>query len=364
MKKIAVIGPLPPPIHGESLAIQSIIESEKLNQEFIIKPINTNRKMIKNPGGFAIGKVMQDIAIILRILFINTDIGYISISQTKLGLLRDLVIIYLLNIKKVKIITHLHGNSLGITIENLSKFWKRIVKYVFKRINIGIVLGQSLSHNYQGLVQDLRVVQNGVSEEFLLNEQIEKAIELKSKKDFVQIVYLSNLIESKGFLLLAKSCVELIKEGLPIRLVLAGAIHNKDSYDELIELINKQNCKEEITYLGTVFGKEKQQLLLDSDLMVLPTKYKTEGQPLSIIEGMAAALPIISTKVGCIEDMINENGILLEDPTVDSLKKAIRSLVKDPEIRKDYSIESRRLYKKEYTLKKHINKMESIFNEM
>ncbi|MFT8323624.1 MAG: glycosyltransferase family 4 protein [Bacillus sp. (in: firmicutes)] len=364
MKKITVIGPLPPPIHGESLAIQSITESKKLNQEFIIQSINTNRKIIKKPGGFSLGKVMQDIKIILRVFILKTDIGYISISQTKLGLLRDLVIIHLLNYKKVKVITHLHGNSLGLTIDNLSSFWKKIVRSVFKRVNIGIVLGQSLSHNYQGFVKDIRVVQNGVSEEFLLNEQIEKAIEIKSKKDFVQIVYLSNLIESKGFLILAKCCAELIQEGLSIRLVLAGAIHEKKSYEQLIKLVNKENCKDKIIYVGTVFGTEKKQLLLDSDVMVLPTQYKTEGQPLSIIEGMAAALPIISTKVGCIEDMINENGILMEEPTVETLKKAIRKLVKDPEARKGYSIKSRKIYKDEYTLDSHLHKMEIIFNDL
>ena len=59
-------------------------------------------------------------------------------------------------------------------------------------------------------------------------------------------------------------------------------------------------------YLGVVKGERKKELLKWSNVFVLPTYYKMEGQPISIIEAMATNNVIITTKLDGIMDIIRE----------------------------------------------------------
>lgn len=72
-------------------------------------------------------------------------------------------------------------------------------------------------------------------------------------------------------------------------------------------------------------------MLLQSDIFVLSSDY--EGLPMTILEAMAAGLPIIATNVGGVPDIVKENGILIEYPEVDSLANAMVCLAEDAELR-------------------------------
>ncbi|WWB84945.1 glycosyltransferase family 4 protein [Priestia aryabhattai] len=364
MKEVTIIGPIPPPIHGESLALDNLIKSEEINNSFSINVLNTNRKNVSNAGKFSFRKILQDINIIYKSYKQKSDIIYISISQTKLGLLRDLIIIKLVRRKSSKIITHLHGNNLGNTIDKLTPLEKKITKHTFGLIDTAIVLGEKLVPNYRNMASHVDVVSNGISKDYISIAELSDANLKRAKSKTLKLLYLSNLIESKGFLLATKAVIDLVKEGYKVELVLAGAIHDYDKYEEFKELLQKENCKEKIKYIGVVTGKYKKDLLLSSDIMVLPTNYKIEGQPISIIEGMAAGLPIVSTNVGCIDDMIQNNGILLEYPTVSDLKVSIKKLIEEEKLRMEYSDNSRQHFEKNYSLDNYIARIKDIFNDV
>ena len=69
-------------------------------------------------------------------------------------------------------------------------------------------------------------------------------------------------------------------------------------------------------------------ILQKADIFILPSKY--EGMPISLIEAMGSALPIIASNVGGIPDMISdgENGIIIS-PNANDLADAISRLIKD-----------------------------------
>ena len=66
-------------------------------------------------------------------------------------------------------------------------------------------------------------------------------------------------------------------------------------------------------------------------MFVLSSNY--EGLPLVILEAMAAGLPIISTNVGGVKDIVTDNGILVEPNCQEALSKAIMSLADDVKLR-------------------------------
>ena len=80
MKKICLIGQFPPPIHGLSKALETIRVSEYLSERFVITHINitNNKKFISH---------------IKNIRNNESDIFYFTISHSKLGNMRDLIIL-------------------------------------------------------------------------------------------------------------------------------------------------------------------------------------------------------------------------------------------------------------------------------
>ncbi|WHY61506.1 glycosyltransferase family 4 protein [Cytobacillus firmus] len=366
MKKVLIIGPLPPPIHGESMAIKSLVESNEIKNFCKLICINTNREQVNTTGKFALSKIYEDIRHILKafsiVIFNKPDIIYLSISQTKLGLLRDVIFILLGSLrKKAKIITHLHGNNLGNIIDNLSSLELNFVSYALNKVDTGIVLGDSLKGNYRNLINRVEVVFNGIDKNFINDNELDIKFSNNHESEYINILYLSNLIESKGYLELILATINLIEKGYPIKLTLAGSIFNNVQFESVMEEVKRRKMDRDIIYRGVVQGVEKKELLLSSDIMILPTNYIIEGQPLSIIEGMAAGMPIISTKRGSIPDLVKENGILIDEGNKLQIENAIIQFLENKKFKLDSGKRSRKLFLQQFTLDNYISKIKSIF---
>lgn len=81
---------------------------------------------------------------------------------------------------------------------------------------------------------------------------------------------------------------------------------------------------EHIIYHGKLAGEEKiQKILRGCDVLVVPSY--SEGMPTVIMEAMASGLAIIGSRVGAISKQVDENGWLIEDSKVSSIKAAIES---------------------------------------
>lgn len=362
-KTLIFVGPLPPPILGESIALQSLYEAEKLHEIYDVKKMNLNRKDFEDPGGLAFDKLLFDSVKLVYTAFLSlfnkNAILYISISQTKMGLIRDCLFIRFCKIShKNRVVTHLHGNNLGGTIEATSGRLRKFIENTLKKVDVGIVLGGKLAPNYKNLVKRVEVVSNGIPENFIRKSEID----FNRKRDRVSILYLSNLMAEKGYVELIHAVVGLIREGLDLELNLVGAIQSENEFQEVKRFIDKYGMADRIIYHGTKRGEEKKQFFLQADMMALPTKYKVEGQPMSIIEGMAAGLPIISSDRGIIAELIEDCGILVE-PVVTDIKQAIKQLAVNEEERKLLGKISREIYEEYYTEDKYTDSLIAIFSD-
>lgn len=124
------------------------------------------------------------------------------------------------------------------------------------------------------------------------------------------------------------------------RLMIIGVEDNTNPPDKA--LINWAKQNENIIVTGAVSPLRVAQLMSATDLLVHPT-YR-EGGSMAIQEGMAMALPILTTDVpGPSEFIINgETGILVPSRNEKALLQAMESLMNDPERRQKYSQNGRR----------------------
>jgi glycosyltransferase involved in cell wall biosynthesis len=163
----------------------------------------------------------------------------------------------------------------------------------------GIVLSKSLESNLTPFLskESIFILPN-FAEENLYAEDVE----VSSKE--LRIIYISNLMSEKGIFFLLDSLLELKKQNIPYRARIAGNIDKKFEKDILKRLKELPN----VTYLNIVRGLEKKKVLDWGNIFILPTFYKMEGQPISILEAMASKNLIITTAHAGIPDIV-KNGV-------------------------------------------------------
>ena len=200
------------------------------------------------------------------------------------------------------------------------------LKSYFNKSTGIIVLGNSLTKMFDGVIDKDKVFvcENGVQDEYMLNEkQFNKRLDDNKEIEELKILYLSNLMLSKGILDLLKACLILKKENYKFHLDLAGGIE-----EEIVEPVNSmiKELGDNVTYHGVVKGYKKSALLKSNNVFCLPTYYPNEGQPISILEAMGNGLAIITTYQGGIIDIFKDgvNGVkcIKEDPN--SICEAIK----------------------------------------
>ena len=326
-KKICFIAQFPPPMHGLSKAVETLYNSElniAVNAdgefEFEKVDITNNKSFFKN---------------LIKISKSKADLFYFTISQTKGGNLRDLVIFKLLELQHKKCLIHLHGGYYRQLVDNDMVAWQRKANYkAIKKLAGAIVLSKSLKKIFEGMIEDdkIFVVENCVDDQYLLTDKEieEKLTDLENKK-ILHVLWLSNFIRSKGYpfvLEMAKAEKERVSAGGEKRFHFdfAGKFF-EDSEKEYFESYVKHNKLEEyITYHGIVGGEKKRSLLKECYIFALPTRYPNEGQPISILEAMGNGMFIITTDHAGIPDVVEDgvNGIvIIQEDNADTIRRRL-----------------------------------------
>ena len=354
--KIIFLAQFPPPIHGLSKAIDTLYHS-CLSDKYHFEKINitSNKRIIQT---------------LFAILTKNTDVFYFTISQTKGGNWRDILFLALIALKRRKCIVHLHGGYYRqLMQEDCAPVQKWINRKLMSRVQIGIVLGDSLRNMFERYIpqERIRVVPNCIDDEFLPVEITEK-LELMRKQNEIHVVYLSNFIKEKGYwevLEIAKKMKEKNREK-DFVFHFAGKFFDR-SQQEYFENYIKQEKLSNIRFHGVVMADEKKNLLKMGHMMILLTHYPNEGQPISLLEGMGNGMAVVTTNHSGIPDIVTEsNGFVCDKHhiEVDDIVAYLEKCWKDREYLCGTCENNYQWVKDNFTQKKYIVNMDKVFEEV
>lgn len=124
-------------------------------------------------------------------------------------------------------------------------------------------------------------------------------------------------------------------------------------------LVKELKLEKNIFFLGNVV--DVYSLLSDSDVFVLSSD--SEAMPISILEAIACSLPVVSTAVGGVPEIVKENGILVEAGNAEQLSEAMIKMIENPDVRRDFCHMSHN-YAEAFDAEKIANEYIGLFESM
>ncbi|EOX4224633.1 glycosyltransferase family 4 protein [Vibrio cholerae] len=371
MIKVIMVGPVPKPYTGQSITFKKLRDELSLEQDVKVFHVDTSPKSKGNhvTGKFSLMRLFETLKVIFLFIYfiVNNKIDsvYLTKGSTVLGFIRDLGLIVLKCVisPRTRFIVHLKGGNYDVFYHSSSFFLKTLIRFFLRKIDIIIVLGDSLVSMYNFMPQiRAKIV---VIENALTFSPIYKYNHQKVSKE-ITFTFLSNLIFTKGYTYFAQAGQLLNSKGVVgFKLVFAGQfMFSPDDPDDIesqqARFLDIVNSNSNIEYLGSVNGDEKDRVLFNSDVLVLPSNYHVEGQPNCIIEAMAYSNAIISTNYRSIPDLIDdENSLFVIYSDVNDLATKMEFLIKSQKLsimqRKSYE-----LYNQKFTWETHYEKIKKV----
>ena len=156
---------------------------------------------------------------------------------------------------------------------------------------------------------------------------IQPAPAARRDRDRPVMIAVGRLKAPKDFLTLVRGLAALPPGSIDARIVGEGP-----DRAELESEIGRLGIGDRVHLLGE--RRDVPELLARADVFVLSSA--SEGMPVSVLEAMAAGLPVVGSKVGGIPELVvdGETGLLVEPGDPDELAAAIGRLAADPELRR------------------------------
>ncbi|MCK5012756.1 MAG: glycosyltransferase [Candidatus Omnitrophica bacterium] len=180
------------------------------------------------------------------------------------------------------------------------------------------------------------------------------------KPDALLLGIVSRLeVPRKGHHVLFKALARLISRYPELHCVVIGDGAENEK-EKLHAQVRELGVAEHVTFTGT--QNNISEWLAAIDIFVLPSLL--EGFPMAIIEAMAAARPIIATRVGGVGELIGHKreGWLIEPGEVSGLAEAIEVLALDPDLRCRLGQVARQRFEQNFEISKAVEATQNLYN--
>lgn len=242
--------------------------------------------------------------------------------------------------KDVPLVVTYHGDwdpdygsfarKMGVKVNN------KFVHSLLSRADVIISPSKTYAQNSKYLRDHLakvRVIPNGIDlAEFQTKYSKEESREkLDLPTDDQIILFLGYLTPYKGPDILLRTFSQIVRSRPDTTLVFAG---NGSMEEELKETAHKLGVKDQVIFAGFVEKEDRSLYYRSADVYCLPSFMSTECYPLAILEAMASQVPVVTSQIGGIPDIVEDqvNGLLVPPQDENRLKDTLITLLDDPEM--------------------------------
>lgn len=306
MKKprILFITPLPPPVHGSAMVSQYIKDCKELQEEFQCDFVNlSTSRNIDEIGKKSIIKYIRFIGAYFitfwKLLTHRYALCYLAITCHGMGFLKDAPFVLLCKLFRRKVVIHQHNKGMSNCVDKQPYKW--LLPLVYRKTKV-ILLSWYLYPDIEKVVkkEQVMICPNGIPEIFDNEPHFER------NNKVPHLLFLSNLIPSKGVFVLLDACKMLKAKGYKFVCNFVGGESKEITKEVFEKAVEERGLNELVIYNGPKYGDDKKRYFENTDIFVQPTL--NDCFPLTLLEAMQYKLPIVTTNEGGIPDVV-QNGI-------------------------------------------------------
>jgi len=318
---VLMVGVGPKRVGGMWTVAEEYISSTKYNKYVNLKYVSTST------NGSIIIRVICMLVGYIKILFLlhfyPIDIVHVHMAEKGSTFRKGRVVKWGKN-KNKKVIIHLHAGPFMNWYDTLSDRKKKKICGIFSCSDKVFVLGEYWKEQLKKIVpkNKLIVLYNGIKQEEKNNYSLSSN----------NIVYFGVMNQAKGTYDLIKA-IKKIDEFLPssMKVILCG----NDLEGKVEKMIRSLGIENRFILPGWVIGKTKERIYRNAMIDVLPSYF--EGLSMTILEAMAKGIPVVTTHISTMPEVIGTTEGLVEPGDVNGLAMRILSLVRNPEKRLELS---------------------------
>jgi glycosyltransferase involved in cell wall biosynthesis len=265
------------------------------------------------------------VLLIWRLLSKKTDLVHIHIAHGG-SILRKAIIASIAFTFRKPVLMHAHGAEFHLNYANSPQPIQRLMQKIFNQCHGWIAL--------TSFWQDFYISTLGLDPQkvFVLLNPTELPSQIPQRLDSpkIKLVFLGNIGERKGTFDLIEAFAK-----LPVHLRNSAelSIAGDGKIAQAKELADRLNLGERVNFLGLIDAHDRDLLLEHADIYVLPTY--NEGLPLALLEAMSWGLPVITTPVSGIPDVVQDrqNGLLVNPGDIQQLTDRLQLLIENEALR-------------------------------
>lgn len=286
---------------------------------------------------------------------------YISPGSSVAGSLRDFFSVCMAKLFGYKVIIQQFGGSFRSFYNSQRTSIKKIIAWYYSKASIITVEGKKTKSQFQGFkcFNRIFILHNGLPETNAKTPNLPRII---GKEKPLRLFFLSNMIESKGYLDVLESINILVNEDkISVYAVFAGKFMKaaddskfkttEEARTYFFNQIKKCGLQDNVTYYPSLFGDEKASVFEQSHFFLLPSYYSIEGAPTAILEALAYGCVPIVTKQGLIPEIVSDdNCIFVQKRNPKQIADAIKRCYNNETIYNKLSLNGYQHYKDNYTV--------------
>ncbi len=255
----------------------------------------------------------------------------------------------------VPVVVHVHGSRFAEFLSEIGPFARAALAREMRRASRVVTLGagwrETLSRSLSLDPATVSVMPNAVPI---------GAAAPRTAGEGCRIVFLGRVGSRKGVPELLDALAALDEPGLAWSATIAGDGEVEEFRNRAVAL----SLGERVAFTGWLPEDRARDLLASADLLVLPSR--NEGQPMAIIEAMAAGLPVVASTVGAIPEMVRDgkNGLLVPPGDVGALQRALHRLVTDAAERSRLGTAARVTVETEHDIDAHCRRLHALYRSL
>lgn len=360
--KILMVGPYPPPFGGLGNNM-SLLLGSSLAGEFDLILLRTSKHVrhvkVSQPDRWSIPYLLlNSLRMIGALIRHRPDLVYVK-ATSDTGFIRDAAMMALARLSGRRVVCHLHGRPMGRLFAERG-FWPRQVARGMRLADVTIVLSPGLKAIFSRMFpgQRLEVLPNVVDVSKIAPPPD------RTSTGPARVLFVGRLSRDKGAYDILEMARKLMTTDPGFVLDMVGIAETPDEEELLRRRVAEYGLTDRIVFHGYRSGADKARLFEEADIFLLPTY--AEIFPNVLLEAMAAGLPIITTDVPVIPEMI-QNGVqgLVQKPgDIDGFVEALRQFLRDPAGRREIGRANRREAETRYDVPVAAATLSRLFREV